>query len=282
MPIYKQYNQRQLDLQYNNRFHVPDFETYLERWENLSRQAEKKYRVIKDVSYGNLSRECLDVFPSPKQHSKTLIFIHGGYWHLFDKSSFYFIAAAFARYNINIVLLNYPLAPAVAMDQIVASCRKAVSWLKKNVAELNGDPDQMYIAGHSAGAHLAAMLMTTEYQKNDAVSIKGIYALSGLFNLLPIQLSKINKALQMDKTMATSSSPTYFTPVKSSSLLLAVGSKETEEFKDQSKELYNNWQNKNNAIKLVEVPDLNHFSILDSLYHSNSLLHKALCKMMEI
>lgn len=162
MLVYKQYNQVELDRQYNSRLHVPDFKAYLIKWENLSRQAEKRYPVIKDIPYGNLSRECLDVFPSAKQDSKTLIFIHGGYWQMFDKSSFYFVAGAFASYGITTVLINYPFATSVSMDQTVASCHKALLWLHKNITQLKGDPEHMYLAGHSAGAHLAAMVMTKE------------------------------------------------------------------------------------------------------------------------
>jgi arylformamidase len=281
MPIYKKYNQQQLDLQYNNRFHVPDFETYLKRWESLSREVEIKHHFIKNLAYGNLPRERLDVFPSPKPHSKTLVFIHGGYWQLFDKSSFYFIAAAFARYDITTVLLNYPLSPADSMDQIVASCRKAISWLKDNLAELGGDPDQIYVAGHSAGAHLATMLIAGDNPENNAVSLKGICAISGIYNLIPIQLSKINNVLKMDKVMVNRNSPAFFTPFISCLSLITVGALETEEFKDQSKELYHNWQNKTKS-KHIELEGLNHFSILDSLYHTDSLLHKALCKLMEV
>ncbi len=281
MPIYKKYNQQQLDLQFNNRYHVPDFETYLKRWENLSRESELKHPIIKDLHYGNLSRERLDVWPSPKPHSKTLVFIHGGYWQLFDKSSFYFIAAAFAQYDITTVLLNYPLSPANSMDQIVASCRKAISWLKDNLAELGGDPNQIYVAGHSAGAHLATMLIAGDNAESNAISLKGICAISGIYNLIPIQLSKINTVLKMNKVMANSNSPAFFTPLISCPLLIAVGAQETEEFKDQSKELYSSWQNKTKS-KYIELAGLNHFSILDALYHTDSLLHKAVCKLMEV
>ena len=281
MPIYKKYNQQQLDLQYNNRFHVPDFETYLKRWENLSSEAELKHPIIKDLHYGNLSRERLDVLPSPKPHSKTLVFIHGGYWQLFDKSSFYFIAAAFAQYDITTVLLNYPLSPVDSMDQIVSSCHKAISWLKDNLAELGGDPEQIYVAGHSAGAHLAAMLIIGGNPESNSISLKGICAISGIYNLIPIQLSKINTVLKMDKVMAKSNSPAFFTPLISCPLLITVGAQETEEFKDQSKELYRNWQNKIKSTH-IELAGLNHFSILDSLCHTDSLLHKAVCKLMEV
>ena len=91
MIIYKKYNQEELDLQYNNRFFVPDFENYLRRWEKLSSDVLKKHKVNQNIPYGDKSRECLDIFPSSNPLSKTLVFIHGGYWQRFDKSliSFY-------------------------------------------------------------------------------------------------------------------------------------------------------------------------------------------------
>ena len=282
MIIYKKYNQQELDLQYNNRFHVPDFENYLQRWENLSSNAVKKYNAIKNIPYGDNPRECLDIFSSPNPRSKTLVFIHGGYWQRFDKSSFHFIAGAFAGYGITTVLINYPLAPGASMDQIVESCCEAIDWIYNNIAAWNGDADQIYIAGHSAGAHLASMLMAVEKNQNRKTFIKGICAISGLFNLIPIQLSNINDALQMDKETAIKNSPVFKEPVELCPLLIAVGGAETNEFLDQSRELNNKWKNKTRSAELMIMPGLNHFSVLDSFCDTNSLLHKSVCRMMKI
>jgi arylformamidase len=228
MIIYKKYDQQQLDLQYNNRFHVPDFERYIQGWENISKQTGKKYRVIKDLSYGESSRECLDIFPSPDPGSKTLIFIHGGYWQRFDKSFFHLVSGAFADYGITIVLVNYPLAPVVSLDQIVSSSCKAMNWVYKNISQYNGDPEQVYIAGHSAGGHLAAMIMATEKIVTPQTFIKGFFVMSGLFNLIPIQLSNVNDGLQMDKEMAIRNSPSFKEPVKKCPLLIAVGAEDDD------------------------------------------------------
>lgn len=282
MLIYKNYTEEELNLQYNNRLQVPDFENYLKRWERLSRVAEKTFRIIKDLPYGNLSRECLDVFPAAKPHSKILIFVHGGYWQMFDKSSFYFIAAALADYGITTVLINYPLAPADSMYQAVVSCNKAVNWLHKNVAEWNGAPHEMYLAGHSAGAHLAAMCLVKKEGASIKGAIKGVCAISGIFNLMPIKLSQLNSSLQLNTTMVNQNSPSLQLPDESADLLIVVGAAETNEFIDQSRELQNNWKNKVHSSMLLEVPGLNHFSILDSLTDPDSLVHKALCKQMNI
>jgi len=282
MIIYKKYNQEQLNLQYNNRFHVPGFENSLQLWENLSRLAEKKYKVIKDIAYGYNPRECLDIFPSDKPGSKTLVFIHGGYWQKFEKSNFHFIAGAFADYGITTVVINYPLAPAVSIDQIVESCRTAVDWLYNNIVQWNGDPDQMYITGNSAGAHLAAMLMTKNKTRTDQVCIKGVCAISGLFNLEPIQLSNINDVLQMDNEMVMRNSPVLMQPLEFCPLMIAAGAEETNEFLDQSRELNNKWKNKINSVEFLEIPGLNHFSILDSIVKKNSVLHQSIIKLLKI
>jgi arylformamidase len=282
MLIYKKYNQEQLDLQYNNRYHVPDFETSLTRWETLSRLAEEKYRILKNIPYGTLSRETLDVFPSDHSHAKTLVFIHGGYWHLFDKASFYFIADAFARYGITTVVINYPLAPASSIDQIVTSCRKALSWLYENLGELHGDAEQIYVVGHSAGGHLAAMLMTSGDSPGNRNVAKGVCTLSGVFNLMPIQLSGLNGVLQMDNTVAIRNSPFQLSPDESCPLIIAVGREETDEFRNQSEELYRSWENKSRSITHMEIPALNHFTILDSLHDVDSAAHKAICKLMDV
>ena len=280
MPVYKQYNQEELDLQYNNRYHVPDFETSLTSWETLSRQAEKKYRVIKDIPYGNMPRESLDVFPSPDPGSKTLIFIHGGYWQMFDKSSFHFVAGAFAEYGITTVLLNYPLAPFASMDQIVSSCRNAVHWLHKNLRQMNGDPAQIYVLGHSAGGHLAAMLMTTEDGRGNQYHLRGVCVMSGIFDLIPIQRARHQRGLADGFFNRNRNSPVQLTPAESCPLIIAVGTAETDEFKNQSSEIVHHWKNRSTPPELVQIPGLNHFTILDSLCHSDSICFIGLSAML--
>jgi arylformamidase len=286
MYVYKQYDQESLDTQYNNRLHVPDYADYLNRWELLSRQTEQKLPVVKDIPYGNAKRERLDIYPSLQRQSKTLIFIHGGYWQMLDKSMFHFIANGFHSYGVTTVLLTYPLAPEVAIGQIVLSCRKAMKWLHSNLSAFNGDPHQMYVAGHSAGGHLAAMLMATDSQLFEpalsANMLKGICTVSGLFNLVPIHLSYINNVLKMDIETAKCNSPLRLEPSNSCPLVVAVGEAETAEFKDQSKELYTCWKNKAADNQLLEVPGQNHYSIAESIIDPQSSLHQALRQLMKI
>lgn len=285
MSLYKQYDQTALDSQFNNRLHVPDYADYLNRWALQSRETERLPVEI-DIAYGSLQREKLDVYPSPHTQSKTLIFIHGGYWQMLDKSMFRFIANGFHSYPVTTVLLTYPLAPEVSIGQIVSSCRKAIHWLYLNLSGFNGDPANMYVIGHSAGGHLAAMLMATDWKQLDerlpANLIKGACTLSGLFNLVPVQRSYLNKVLQMDQEIAIANSPVTLEPLNRCPLIVAVGEAETAEFNAQSKELYSSWKDKGIQIELLKLPKQNHYSIVETIVDQQSSLHKAFCNMMEI
>lgn len=278
MTVYKHYNQQQLNDQYNNRLHVPDYADYFERWEKLSRQTEKEHTVLKNISFGNNTEECLDIFPAKIPLAKTIVFIHGGYWHLLDKALFYFLAEGFFSHDITTVFINYPLAPAAAMDTIVSSCRSAINWLHNNLVRFNGDPSQLYVMGHSAGAHLAAMLLVEE----DMYFLKGVIALSGLFRLQPVMLSYINEVVRMDNNTAIRNSPVYFEPMRNSSLLLVTGKEETDEFKDQSLELYHAWRNKQAYLKILSIPGKNHYSMLDAVTEKGSTLQSAILHMLMI
>ncbi|MEP7233537.1 MAG: alpha/beta hydrolase, partial [Ginsengibacter sp.] len=270
--------QQQLDAQYNNRLHVPGFADYFERWEKLSRRTEKKQAVFKDVSYGSHPLERLDIFPAANPSAKTLVFIHGGYWHLLDKKLFHFLAPTFLERNVTTVLLNYPLAPSASMDTIVSSCRNALLWLQNNLTNYNGDPMQVYVAGHSAGGHLACMLLVN----NNTNFLKGVVSLSGLYDLQPLMLSNINLVLQMDAAMSARNSPAYLKLAHPCPLLLVAGSDETDEFKAQAIKMYESWKDKQSVVQLLNVPAKNHFSILDEVTGHGSILQFAIFRLMEI
>ena len=283
MPVYKQFDQAALNYQYNLRAHVPDFAVYLERCDLLSRETEQELYPIGDISYGFLPREKLDIYPSVNPAAKTLVFIHGGYWQRFGKRDFQFIAKAFRDYGLTTVLIEYPQAPEVSMDQIVASCRRALVWVSQNLSKYNGDPAQIFIAGHSAGAHLSAMLLTTDWKQYNlsADIIKGACLISGIFNLMPICLSNINEVLHMNEQEALQNSPVKQKLSTLCPVSIVVGANETDEFLDQSRELYSCWK-ENIPTEIIEPEGINHYSILETMLDPESQLHQAMIRLMDI
>jgi arylformamidase len=268
--VYKQYDQAALNYQFNNRARVPHFATYLDRHELTSRQAAESYSYIKDLRYGEGERERLDIYPTSKPNAKTLIFIHGGYWYKNDKSLFHFIATGFQSYDINIVFINYPLAPAVSIDQIIESCRKAVKYVYDHVSK------EIYVVGHSAGAHLAVMTLI------EPGIIKGVCAMSGLYNLLPVQLSDMNELIQISDQAVLTQSPVTLNPACRCPLLIAVGADESEEFREQSEELYASWKKKNMPVQLLTLSGVNHYSIVEEAVDKDSPMHNSIRKLLGV
>lgn len=128
MIIYKHYTREDLDRQYNARVTVPDFARIVEDWNRRSKELRKHANMCEEVRYGNGERELMDVFPAPKSDSPLLAFFHGGYWQALDKRVFHFVAKEFIEREIAVAVVNYPLAPAASMDEIVESCRKALGF----------------------------------------------------------------------------------------------------------------------------------------------------------
>ncbi|MEP7320809.1 MAG: alpha/beta hydrolase fold domain-containing protein [Saprospiraceae bacterium] len=278
MHVYKQYDQAALNHQYNNSELVPHFQQYYDLWAQLNRDVISEYTMITDIPYGPGYNHKLDIYPAYIKHAPTMIFIHGGYWQKMDRSDFRFIATAFVPYNINTIIIGYPLAPAVGLDEIISSVRHALTWIHHHVEEYGGDADSLYLCGHSAGGHLAAMMMTRKFKPDD-IDLKGVYALSGLYNLIPIQLSHVNGPMGMDEAISLRCSPIQYIP-DNIALTLAVGGDESEEYHCQMKDLFNTWTPHHKNLKTMVLPGVNHFSILSELINPESILFKSILNMI--
>jgi acetyl esterase/lipase len=163
-----------------------------------SAQSEKTYEVreLSDLAYvegkgADLIRHKLDLFlPRDKKDFPVVILIHGGCWMFGDKSSaglYSAVGRCLAGRGVGVVLPNYRLSPWVKHPEHVKDVARAFAWTHKNIANYSGDPDRLFIAGHSAGGHLAALLATDEqYLKAEGLSrknIRGVIALSGVYRI---------------------------------------------------------------------------------------------------
>jgi arylformamidase len=157
-------------------------------------------------------------------------------------------------------------------------------WLYRHIAEYNGDSTKIYISGHSAGGHIVAMLMATHWPELVADlppdPLKGGCAISGLFNLIPVQLSYVNADLQMDEAMARRNSPVFLAPTCKSPIIVTVGEAESEEYLVQSQDLTIAWSQQGLPITQLIVPEAEHFSILDHLVNPQAPLQQAILAQM--
>ncbi|MBL4907303.1 MAG: alpha/beta hydrolase [Sneathiella sp.] len=283
--VYKDYSQTDLDAEYNNQAKVADFLSYMKEGAALCATARKEYPDIKTICFDDASGQYLDiVYPKDRTNRPypVQVFIHGGYWKALSKENFTFVARAFAEYGIATVIVDYQLIPKVTMDELVRQCRQSLAYLHRNASDLDLDPADIHISGHSAGGHLVAMCMGTDWSEFGedlpVQIIKSGVGISGLYNLLPINLCYLQKDLKLDGATVKHNSPIHLKPPLEGNLHLTLGGLEGEEYLDQSTAMKNAWPNRT-AEPIVLAP-YNHFSIVNSLADPTSALSTLIRRAM--
>lgn len=280
-----------LDRLYNNRAAVPTHMQDLERWAAESAKTRSALTLRPDLAYGPHPRETLDLFTVPDPGKPLVVFIHGGYWQSLGKDDFGFVANGFASpaagQVANLAVINYPLAPEADMDRIVASVRRALLWLWREAAPLGFDPRRIYVTGHSAGGHLVAMAALTDWQALDGAApfdlVKAGLAVSGLYDLLPIQRCYLNDRLGMSDAIALRNSPLALAAMWRGllpPLAFAVGADETSAFHAQQHDFVKTYTERGGAVTEITAPAMHHFNIVDQLARPGSSLQAALVSLM--
>ncbi|MBI2468500.1 MAG: alpha/beta hydrolase [Candidatus Rokubacteria bacterium] len=282
-PIFRGYDRAALDREYNNRAKVPDFADYLARYKTASEAARRDLPCRLDVAYGSSPAETLDVFLPTGRPAAIHVFIHGGYWMLLDKADFSFVARALVPAGAAVVVINYGLVPSVDMDELVRQCRAAVAWVWRNAASFGGDPARITVSGHSAGGHLVAMLFATDWPALAGVPadvVKAGCGISGLYDLEPIRLCYLDDTLKLTPGVAERNSPIHLVPRVRAPLLLPVGALEGPEYHRQTYHLAAAWGGRGVACEVLDMPGIQHFSIVSQLEDPGSELARAILGQM--
>ena len=278
-----------LDAQYNNRARVPNHAQVMAGWAQASALARAGAAGAQfDLRYGEGAGETLVVFPAPPGDAKAgapvLVFIHGGYWRSLDKADHSFIAPSFNADGAAVVVPNYALCPAVSIEHITLQMAAVVAWVWRHAARFGGDPSRISLAGHSAGGHLAAMLLCCRWkevaEELPAQPVTGALALSGLYDLEPLRHTPMLQAdLQLTPQAVARLSPAFFPRPKSAKLYAAVGLDESDEFLRQNTLIRDVWGP--TAVPVCEtVPGNNHFSILNQLANPRSRVHELALRLL--
>jgi len=259
-----------LEQQYNNRLAVPDFADYIADWSQRSANYRDKSKGYLNQSYGETERQILDIFPAKTASAPIHIFLHGGYWQALSKDTFSFIAEHINQKGECAIIVSYGLCPLVTVSEIIAQIQKATRWILLNAAAFGGDTSQVQITGHSAGAHLLAKLVTTDWTENGFLHLpfQRLNGLSGLYDLQPLVATSINQALQLTCQTSQQASPLLDSLHHQSDVIelnLLVGDDESDEYKKQSAQLIAAWRNKF-KVQFETIQEAHHFSILDRFY----------------
>ncbi|MBI2206865.1 MAG: alpha/beta hydrolase [Candidatus Rokubacteria bacterium] len=283
-PVFRQYDQAALDREYDNRRKVAAFPEWLARYTRESERVRKDLDARLDVAYGPTPAERLDIFPAGTR-APINVFVHGGYWRSLDKAEFDFVAGAFVPAGVASVVVNYALVPSVSMDELVRQCRAAVTWVHRNAASFGGDPDRIFVSGHSAGGHLVAMLLATDWRAFDGLPadvVKGGAGISGLYDLEPIRLCYLNDTLGLTPEDARRNSPVLLPAPRRGALLLTLGGEEGPEYHRQTDDLARAWRHPDLAIDVLDLAGEDHFSIVAQLEAPASALSRAILAQMGV
>lgn len=274
-----------LDAEYNLRARVPEFQDYFDRYDRMSDALRASASGRLDLAYGPGPRQGIDLFLPEAKAPPLLVFIHGGYWQSQDRKRYAFVAAPLLEAGAAVALLGYDLAPEVDMDAIVTQIRNGLAWLYRHGAELGCDPERLVVSGHSAGGHLAAMALATDWSAEAGLPgdlIKGLCPISGVFDLEPIRRCYLNDVLGLSPEQARRHSPLHLPPRTFCPVTVTVGAKETAAFLEQSRRYAAHLEAAGQDVDLAIQPGLDHFGIVGAMAEPDGATVRALRRQLGV
>lgn len=267
------------DRQYNARESVSDFDACVREYATRATKVRQDHVGLFDIHYGPGRDQRLDIFPVTVGHqpAPVFVFIHGGYWRAQSKTDAPIMVPAMTQAGVAVCTLEYTLLPESTLAETVREMRSAIAWLYQHASQYGIDPDRIVVSGSSAGGHLAAMLAAQGWQDRYGLPsnvIKGMIALSGLYDLKPLCDTHINEWLRLHPEQAQLLSPMYHLPAASFRAILTVGGLETDGFKNQTEAYRRACVDAGVDVSLVLAPQCNHFDLLHELCDPTSDLSK--------
>jgi arylformamidase len=243
---------------------VPDPTVFFRRWREWSDAARSELVHARDLRYGPTGDETLDLCV-PHTGAPLVVFFHGGYWRRLHKDDMTYVARSLAKRGIATAVVNYGLAPALTLEEIVAQARRSVAWLRANAAAHGADPSRIVLAGHSAGGQLAAMCVVDG-------PAAALVTLSGLHDVRAVARSFANVWLTLDESRAAALSPTLLAPAQPCIVFASAGERETDAFKAQGRDFAQAWRARGCDATYEDSAGDNHFTICERLNDPNDAL----------
>jgi arylformamidase len=267
---YRGMGRAELDVAYNNRAVVPDWEGYLRRWRQRSATLYSR-ASDRDLAYGPGDRQRLDLFLVDDRCAPTCLFLHGGYWQWNDKEGQAFVAEGLMALGLSVAIGEVSLAPGATMDQICNEGRRQVAFLCEELSR-RGRNGSVLLTGISSGAHVVACAL-------GCPGVAGALLISGIYDLEPIRLSSLNDVIAMNAAMARRNSPLHQIPDALPDIVLAFGADERPEIRRQSTDYHAALGARGHSVELMPLEGEDHFSVLESLATPTGLLAQRLMSL---
>ena len=276
------------DAAYNNRWAVPDHQGDLDRWATDSAAVRNSVRCDLDIAYGNGERETLDILhPDTDGPAPLIVFLHGGYWLSMTKDSYSFIGENFVKKGAAFAAIGFGLCPDISLAAMVDQVERAILHLWDNSESYGFDRDRFYLAGHSSGGHLAAMVLGGDVSGNPSVppeTFKASVIVSGLFDLAPIAATYINNYIRLDDAGVETLSPLSHVPPTGKQmgpLILGTGENELSEYFLHQSRYASAWIENGHQLEMCDAAGYQHFDVPYDLANADGALHKAFTKLID-
>ena len=272
--LYREFDtQAALDAQYNPSAALAPGANPVQPYLAAAQQARATLPHTLDVPYGPTVHETLDIFPADRPGAPVFIFIHGGYWRAFTSKEFSGVALGLQPLGITTVVVNYALCPWVGIDEITRQCRAAVAWTLRNIQHHGGDPARVAVGGHSAGGHLSAMCLLTDWERDYGLPrdpLQAALLFSGLYDIAPLRYSYLQPVIQLDEGVVRRQSPLLHLRPCATPIRTTWGSRESTEFARQSATFHAAWTAQGNRSELLPTPGADHFEVIHPLFTPDS------------
>lgn len=268
--VWLNFDQEALNKAYDQRFWAPNMEIVLGRYVTNSKMARERIGNPVRHKYGESPVEMLDVFSAKKPNAPVHIYIHGGAWRGGEAHEYSFLAEPFLRNGVNVVVPDFASVLQTNGDlmPLATQVLRSIAWVHKNAASFGGDPNKIYISGHSSGAHLAAVALTSPIKSGFSLPenvIKGAVLVSGLYDLKPARLSSRSAYVRFTDESEHLLSPQRHLNNLVTPISLVHGVNESPEFVRQTKDFAAEVQRSGRSLKLISAEGYNHFEILETL-----------------
>lgn len=260
------------DIAYQNGAHIAGSEIWPAAWDGPAKifreEMQAAGRARLDAPYGDHPRQRYDLFLPENQPKGLAVFVHGGYWMAFDKSTWSHLGRGALAAGFAVALPSYRLAPEATLCEIAEDVARAIARVADEVA------GPLHLAGHSAGGHLVTRMICETGPLDPAVRdrIAHVVSISGLHDLRPLIRTDMAATLRLDEKTALAESPALLRPRAMTRLTCWVGGAERAEFRRQNALLANIWTGLGATTFAWEEPDRHHFNVVDDLAEAGSLL----------
>ena len=277
-------DQQELDDAYDQEKYAPNRAQIVERRIANSERTRSIIGAPQRMAYGASEIEQLDIFRAARPNAPINIFVHGGAWRRNRAADYAVQAELFVRAGAHSVILDFITVDEAggSLFPMAEQVRRAIAWVYRNAASFGGDPDRLYLTGHSSGSQRGACALTFDWrQENLPVDIiKGALLCSGMYDLKPVRLSKRSRYVKFTDEMEEALSAQRHLDKLNTPLVLAYGTCETPEFQRQTRDFFAALQAAGKPVQLLVGQGYNHFELLETLANPYGLIGRAQLSQM--